>query len=128
MPHSRRVCALQTLPIANLTFSRRWALIANFTLAEDQAAVHEEKKAFPDLRMTVDMMVAGGDLVTVVWTFRGTNSAAGYGLPATGAKVEVRGITVWRITDGLIREEWTSFNELARSATSNRRAKIRGIP
>src|SRR5208283_502552 len=27
------------------------------TLAEDQAAVHEEKKAFPDLRMTVDMMV-----------------------------------------------------------------------
>jgi hypothetical protein len=27
--------------------------------------------------------------------------------------VEVRGITVWRITDGLIREEWTSFNELA---------------
>jgi steroid delta-isomerase-like uncharacterized protein len=84
----------------------------NFTLAEDQAAVHEEKKAFPDLRMTVDMMVAGGDLVTVVWTFRGTNSAAGYGLPATGAKVEVRGITVWRITDGLIREEWTSFNEL----------------
>lgn len=84
----------------------------NFTLAEDQAAVHEEKKAFPDLRMSVDMMVAEGDLVTVVWTFRGTNSAAGYGLPATGAKVEMRGITVWRITDGLIREEWTSFNEL----------------
>ncbi len=84
----------------------------NYTLAEDQAAVHEEKKAFPDLRMTVDMLVAKGDMVTVVWTFRGTNSAAGYGLPATGAKVEVRGITVWRITDGLIREEWTSFSEL----------------
>jgi steroid delta-isomerase-like uncharacterized protein len=85
----------------------------NFTLAEDQAAVHEEKKAFPDLRITVDIMVAKGDLVTVVWTFRGTNSAAGYGLPATGARVEVRGITVWRIDDGLIREEWTSFNEVA---------------
>lgn len=85
----------------------------NFTLAEDQAAVHEEKKAFPDLRMTVDMMAAEADLVTVVWTFRGTNSAAGYGLPPTGASVEVRGITVWRITGGLIREEWTSFNELA---------------
>jgi steroid delta-isomerase-like uncharacterized protein len=84
----------------------------NFTLAEDQAAVHEERKAFPDLRMTVDLMLAEGDLVTVVWTFRGTNSAAGYGLPATGAKLEVRGITVWRITDSLIREEWTSFDEL----------------
>jgi steroid delta-isomerase-like uncharacterized protein len=84
----------------------------NFDLGEDQAAVHAEKKAFPDLKMTVDLMVAEGDLVTVVWTFRGTNTAAGYGLPPTGARVELRGITVWRIVDGKIREEWTSFDEL----------------
>jgi steroid delta-isomerase-like uncharacterized protein len=84
----------------------------NFDLEEDQAAVHAEKKAFPDLKMTVDLMVAEGDLVTVVWTFRGTNTAAGYGLPPTGARVELRGITVWRIVDGKIREEWTSFDEL----------------
>ncbi len=100
----------------------------NFTLAEDQAAVHEERKAFPDLRMTVDLMLAEGDLVTVVWTFRGTNSAAGYGLPATGAKVEVRGITVWRITDSLIREEWTSFDELvaARQIVGQMKWKLLG--
>jgi steroid delta-isomerase-like uncharacterized protein len=84
----------------------------NFDLQDDQAAVHAEKKAFPDLRITVDLMVAEGDLVTVVWTFRGTNTAAGYGLPPTGARVELRGITVWRIVDGKIREEWTSFDEL----------------
>jgi hypothetical protein len=74
--------------------------------------VHAEKKAFPDLTITVDQMVAEGDLVTVVWTFRGTNTAAGYGLPPTGARIELRGITVWRIVDGKIREEWTSFDEL----------------
>jgi hypothetical protein len=56
--------------------------------------------------------VAEGDMVTVVWTFRGTNTAAGYGLPPTGARIELRGITVWRIVDGRIREEWTSFDEL----------------
>src|SRR5580692_4715591 len=84
----------------------------NFDLQADQAAVHAEKKAFPDLKMTVDLMVAEGDLVTVVWTFRGTNTAAGYGLPPTGARIELRGITVWRIVDGKIREEWTSFDEL----------------
>jgi steroid delta-isomerase-like uncharacterized protein len=84
----------------------------NFDLQADQAAVHAEKKAFPDLKITVNLMVAEGDLVTVVWTFRGTNTAAGYGLPATGARVELRGITVWRIVDGKIREEWTSFDEL----------------
>jgi steroid delta-isomerase-like uncharacterized protein len=82
----------------------------NFDLQEDQAAVHAEKKAFPDLKITVDLMVAEADLVTVVWTFRGTNTAAGYGLPPTGARIELRGITVWRIVDGKIREEWTSFD------------------
>ncbi len=84
----------------------------NFDLQADQAAVHAEKKAFPDLKITVDRMVAEGDLVTVVWIFRGTNTAAGYGLPPTGARIELRGITVWRIVDGKIREEWTSFDEL----------------
>ena len=83
-------------------------------LQEDQDAVHAEKKAFPDLKMTVDMMVAEGDLVSVVWTFRGTHTAAGYGgLPPTGAKIAIRGITVWRIIDGKIRDEWTAFNEMA---------------
>jgi steroid delta-isomerase-like uncharacterized protein len=84
----------------------------NFDLQADQAAVHAEKKAFPDLKITPDFMVAEADLVTVVWTFRGTNTAAGYGLPPTGASIELRGITVWRIVDGKIREEWTSFDEL----------------
>jgi steroid delta-isomerase-like uncharacterized protein len=84
----------------------------NFDLQEDQAAVHAEKKGFPDLKITVDLMVAEGDLVTVVWTFRGTNTAAGYGLPPTGARIELRGITVWRIVDEKIREEWTSFDDM----------------
>jgi steroid delta-isomerase-like uncharacterized protein len=81
-------------------------------LAEDQAAAHFEKQACPDLKITVGPMVAEGDLVAVVWVARGTNTAWAGWLPPTGAKIEVRGITIWRITDGKIREEWTSFNEL----------------
>ena len=54
----------------------------NFSLREDQAAVHQEKAAFPDLKMSVELMVAEGDLVAVVWIFRGTHTAGGYaGLP-----------------------------------------------
>lgn len=87
-------------------------LDGNASLQEDQAAVHWEKRALPDLNMTVNPMVAEGDLVTVVWTLRGTNTAAASPLPATWAKIEVRGITVWRIVDGRIREEWTSFDML----------------
>jgi steroid delta-isomerase-like uncharacterized protein len=80
------------------------------TFQQDQAAVHWEKQAFPDLKMTIDRMLAEGDLVTVVWTLRGTNTAAASPLPATGVTLELRGITVWRIAEGKIREEWTSFD------------------
>ena len=84
----------------------------DFSLQEDQAAARLEIKAFPDIHMTVALAVAQGDFVTVVWIFRGTHTAFGYGLPPTGARIEMRGITVWRIVDGKIRDEWTSFNEL----------------
>jgi steroid delta-isomerase-like uncharacterized protein len=85
----------------------------NVGLQEDQDYVHQEKAAFPDLKIAVDLMLAEGDLVTVVWTFRGTHTHGGYGgLPPTGTAIELRGITVWRIVDGRIREEWTTFNEM----------------
>ncbi len=81
-------------------------------LKTDQDAVHAEKKAFPDLRISVQDMVAEGDKVAVLWTFRGTHTGPGYeGLPPTGTRVEVRGITIWRIVDGRIVEEWSSFSE-----------------
>jgi len=63
-------------------------LKTNASLQEDQAAVHQEKAAFPDLKMSVELMVAEGDLVAVVWVFRGTHTHAGYGgMPPTGALV-----------------------------------------
>jgi len=81
-------------------------------LRTDQEAVHAEKNAFPDLRMSVQQMVAEGDKVAVLWTFQGTHTGSGYaGLPPTGTRVQVRGITIWRIVDGRIVEEWSSFSE-----------------
>jgi len=86
----------------------------NADLQEDQAAARWEKEHLPDLKVTVDMMVAEGDLVTVMGTFRGTNSVPIGSLPATGVRIEGRGITVWRIVDGKIHDEWTAFDMLTR--------------
>jgi hypothetical protein len=34
-------------------------------------------------------------------------------LPATGKKAEQSGITIWRIVDGKIKEEWSAFDQLS---------------
>ena len=98
-------------------------------LEEDQAAVRWEKQACPDLHITPELMTADGDMVTVVWRAKGTNTAAQSPLPATGVKIEMRGITVWRITDGRIREEWTSFDQLGvvRQALVQLKWKLLGL-
>lgn len=97
--------------------------------AEDQAAVRFEKQACPDLTITVGQMVAEGDLVSVLWIARGTNTAAAGWLPATGARIEVRGITIWRFANGKIREEWSSFNEMSivREIISQLRWRLAGL-
>ena len=82
-------------------------------LEEDQSAARGWRQAAPDLVMTVQKVVAEGDLVTVLWTGEGTNTGAGNGLPATGKRISTRGITIWRIVDGKIKEEWTSFDRLS---------------
>jgi steroid delta-isomerase-like uncharacterized protein len=82
-------------------------------LKEDQDAARGWKAAAPDLKMTVELMVAEGDLVTVLWRAEGTNTGTGNGLPATGKVIKSRGITIWRIKDGKICEEWSAFDMLS---------------
>lgn len=81
------------------------------SLEEDMAAAREQRKAMPDMRVKVNHIVAEGDLVSVYWTASGTNSAAGWGIPATGKSVSVSGMTLFRFERGLIQEEWSVFNQ-----------------
>ena len=85
----------------------------DISLAEDQAALKGWHQAFPDLSIAPEKLIADGDLVAVYWIARGTNTGAGNGLPATGKKVEQSGITIWRIVDGKIKEEWSAFDQLS---------------
>jgi len=82
------------------------------SLQEDQAWARSEKQACPDLTISYGPMVAEGDLVSVLWIARGTNTTSMGWLPATGAKIEMRGITIWRVVDGKLREEWTAGDKL----------------
>lgn len=85
----------------------------DFTLAEDMAAARDERAALPDMQGAVNLMVAEGDLVAVRWTAWGTNTQPGMGLPATGKKIRVSGITIFRFRAGKISEEWSAWNMLS---------------
>ena len=82
-------------------------------LAEDQEALKGWHQAFPDIAIVPEKLIAEGDLVVVYWIARGTNTGRGNGLPATGKKAEQAGITIWRIVDGKIKEEWSAFDQLS---------------
>jgi steroid delta-isomerase-like uncharacterized protein len=83
------------------------------TLEEDIAAAREERKALPDMRVTVNQMVAEKDLVAVYWTAVGTNTQAGMGFPATGKKIKIDGMTLFRFKSGRICEEWSVWDMLS---------------
>jgi predicted ester cyclase len=85
-------------------------LTADANLAQDQAAVHGWRDAAPDLVMTVLDEIAEGDLVSVLWTGVGTNTGNGNGYSATGKRMTMRGITIWRFANGKIQEEWSEFS------------------
>jgi steroid delta-isomerase-like uncharacterized protein len=82
-------------------------------LDEDQAALKGWHQAFPDIAVMPEKLIAENDLVTIYWIARGTNTGTGNGLPATGKKAELAGITIWRIVDGKIKEEWSAFDQLS---------------
>ena len=85
----------------------------DISLEEDQAALKGWHQAFPDVVVVPKKFIAESDLVTIYWVARGTNTGTGNGLPATGKKAELTGITIWRIVDGKIKEEWSAFDQLS---------------
>src|SRR3954454_24740657 len=84
----------------------------DISLEEDQAALKGWHQAFSDLSIVPEKLIVEGDMA-VYWIARGTNTGAGNGLPATGKRVEQSGITIWRIVNGKIKEEWSAFDQLS---------------
>jgi predicted ester cyclase len=73
------------------------------TLEEDMAAAREERKALPDLHIKILQMLAERDLAAVYWMASGTNTQEGLGFPATGRKISIPGMTIFRFQDGTMR-------------------------
>jgi predicted ester cyclase len=63
-------------------------------------------KAFPDIRMTIDEMLAERDLVAVRFSGEATHKGELFGTPATGKKIKFNGMDFVRFRDGKAVEAW----------------------
>jgi steroid delta-isomerase-like uncharacterized protein len=70
------------------------------------------RAGFSDLQITVEDQIAEGDKVVTRWTAVGTQDGDLAGLPASGRRATVTGITIDRIDGGKIVESWGNWDTL----------------
>ena len=68
--------------------------------------------AFPDLQIMPEDLIAEGDKVTMRYAWRGTHKGELMGIPPTGKQVVTSGISILRIANGKIAEQWDNFDNL----------------
>ncbi|MGH6944446.1 MAG: ester cyclase [Geminicoccaceae bacterium] len=70
------------------------------------------RSAFPDIHVTIEDMVAEGDIVMHRQTMRGTHLGEFFGIPPTGRAVAMTGMHQWRFVDGKIIEHHANNDDL----------------
>jgi steroid delta-isomerase-like uncharacterized protein len=68
------------------------------------------RTAFPDLKSTIEDLVAEGDKVVGRIVARGTHRGEFQGIPPTGKQVTVQGIFIGRVAGGKLMESWEQFD------------------
>lgn len=71
----------------------------------------ELRAGFPDLKITVEDVVAEKDIVVARFSAVGTHKGTFMGAPATGKKISVQGLDMIRVKNGKAKEVWHYGNE-----------------
>lgn len=84
--------------------------IRGIEAAKEEAAGY--RAAFSDLTLTIDNQVAEGEYVVTRWTARGTHDGDLDGIAPTGRSATTGGISMIRVVDGKIVEDYTEWDAL----------------
>lgn len=68
--------------------------------------------SFPDLRFRIEQTIAERDRVASHLVMEGTHQGTWMGIPPTGTRVQIRMITIHRIANGKIAEDWVIVESL----------------
>lgn len=69
-------------------------------------SIDDVKTAFPDWHVTIDALVAEGDMVVDRFTITATHTGSVNGIAATGQQINKLGIHMWRVVDDNLAEGW----------------------
>lgn len=69
--------------------------------------------AFPDMRMTVNDMIAEGDKVVARVTVSGTHKGEFMGTPPTARSFEAQAIDIFEVQDGMVTAHWGVMDQAA---------------
>jgi steroid delta-isomerase-like uncharacterized protein len=71
------------------------------------------RTAFPDLRLTVEDIIADGETVVARWSCRGTHKGNLNGIAPTGKHVQITGISIAHFTNGKMSEGFVNWDALS---------------
>jgi steroid delta-isomerase-like uncharacterized protein len=71
------------------------------------------RTAFPDLRLTIEDIIAEGDSVVARWSGRGTHKGELNGIAPTGKQFTISGVSIARFAGGKMVEGWINWDALS---------------
>ncbi len=79
---------------------------------EFEAFAQKLRAAFPDIHVTIEDAFGDGDKVAARWSATMTHRGDGLGIPASGKRVCITGISIVRIVNGQIVEGWDNWDQM----------------
>ncbi len=70
------------------------------------------RAGFPDLKMVVEDVFGEDDKVAIRWRVTGTQTGELFGIPASGKSMNVSGISILRLVNGKIIDDWVAEDSL----------------
>ncbi len=78
----------------------------------EKKRVTHYRNAFPDMRLTIEDIIAEGETVIVRWSCRGQHKGELNGIAPTGKQFAISGVTISRFANGKVVEGFVNWDAL----------------
>jgi steroid delta-isomerase-like uncharacterized protein len=110
--NNKKVDAVDELMAVNYVHHDPQSPVVSSGIESYKQYVNHYLKAFPDLHFAIDDEVADEQTIVSRWTATGTHQGDLPGIPRTGRKFSVTGMTIARVKNGKIIESWGNWDTL----------------